>query len=218
MERVKPFEERFDRYDSWYENFPGKRLFKIELECLKKIHSGEKSLEIGVGTGRFAEKLGIRYGVDPALNPLKLSKERGILAVCADGRSTPFPDNTFSSVYLIVTICFADRPQELIRESYRILKPGGRIVVGLVPRESKWGTYYQKLRSEGHFFYRFAEFYTVDEVKSMLSRQGFKQISGYSTLYGPPPEGRDNEIVEEKLDEAAGFVCIYAHKPYLFEN
>ncbi len=213
MERVKPFEQKFEKYDSWYERFPGKKLYEIELECLKKISPGTRALEVGVGTGRFASKLGIRFGLDPAFNPLKLAKERGVEVVCADGSSTPFSDNTFSSVFLIVTICFADHPGDLVRESYRILKPGGKIVLGLVPRESEWGKHYLELKRSGHFFYRFAEFYTIDEVKSMLQMSGFREISGFSTLYGPPPEGNEIEPVKPLLDETAGFVCIYAHKP-----
>ncbi len=218
MERIKPFEERFDRYDSWYEKFPGKRLFRWELNCLRNIDPGDKALEIGVGTGRFASELGIKFGIDPAFNPLKIAKQRGILAVCADGRKVPFPENTFSSVFLIVTICFADEPQKLIEESYRILRPGGKIVLGLVPRGSEWGRHYLKLKAEGHFFYKFAEFYTVKEVSSMLVEAGFKNISGYSTIYGPPPEGNEDEVIKEVLDETAGFVCIYAHKPDGSEN
>ena len=214
MERVRPFEERFDRYDAWYEKFPGERLFQIESECLSKAlpHPGY-AIEVGVGTGRFAEKLGIKIGIDPAFNPLKIAKSRGIYVAQADGRITPFPDNTFDSLFLIVTICFADEPGQLIKEAWRILKPGGAVVLGLVPRESPWGKHYLELKSHGHFFYQYADFYTISEVKSMLEDAHFGEISGLSTLYGPPPNGNPEEKIYKDLCEDAGFVCITSKKP-----
>ena len=214
MERVLPFEERFDKYDEWYEKYPGERLFKVEVNCLKKlIPDPGFAVEIGVGTGRFAEKLGIKFGLDPAYNPLKISKSRGIIVVQGDGRLTPFPDNTFETVFLIVTICFADNPEMLVKEASRILKPGGRVVLGLVPKNSAWGKYYLKLKAEGHFFYKYADFYTVSEVSSMLEESSFEHPTGLSTLFDPPPHGSDKEFIEDKLREDAGFVCITSIKP-----
>ena len=219
MERVRPFEDRYDRYDAWYEKFPGERLFKIELNCLKKLVPAPGfSIEVGVGTGRFAEKLGVKYGLDPAFNPLKISRSRGISVVQGDGRQTPFRDNTFETLFLIVTICFADEPELLIKEAFRILKPGGRIILGLVPRNSDWGKYYLKLKSQGHFFYRYADFYTVSEINSMLEHSKFEPPLGLSTLFGPPPDGSDEEFIDEKLREDAGFVCISSRKPLHHRN
>ncbi len=215
MEKIQPFETRFERYDQWYEKFPGKKLYSIELDCLKKVsrHVSEESLEIGVGTGRFAEKLNVKYGLDPAFNPLTIAKRRGILVLQADGRDTPFKNDAFDQLFLIVTICFADDPEGLIREAFRILRPGGSIFLGLVPKESSWGKYYLSLKAEGHFFYQYATFFTIDEVFLMLKKNGFHNFSGLSTLYGPPPDGFTKEEVREEISENAGFVCIKAEKP-----
>ena len=66
----------------------------------------ENSLEIGVGTGRFAEALKIRYGVDPAPKMLELARPRGIDTVLGYAEKLPFHNDTFDSVFMITTLCF----------------------------------------------------------------------------------------------------------------
>ena len=40
-------------------------------------------IEIGVGTGRFAVPLGIRWGMDPSIRMVKMAKARGLQVVAA---------------------------------------------------------------------------------------------------------------------------------------
>lgn len=71
------FDERAAEYDAWFDE---SLLFAIELAALQELATpllGPK-LEIGVGPGRFAEALGVEFGVDPALAPLALAKKRGV--------------------------------------------------------------------------------------------------------------------------------------------
>lgn len=42
---------------------------------------------------------------------------------------TSFPDNFFDVVWGCESICYADNKNDFIREAYRLLKPGGRLVV-----------------------------------------------------------------------------------------
>ncbi len=43
--------------------------------------------------------------------------------------STNFPDNTFDVVWGIESVCYAYDKADFLKEAYRILKPGGRVVV-----------------------------------------------------------------------------------------
>jgi len=62
-----------NEYDQWYER--NKFVYLSELEALKKVVPKKgKGLEIGVGTGRFAEPLGISYGLDPSEKMLEIAK------------------------------------------------------------------------------------------------------------------------------------------------
>ena len=41
---------------------------------------------------------------------------------------TPFDDESFGTVFLIVTLCFLDYPLEVLNEANRVLAPGGYIL------------------------------------------------------------------------------------------
>ena len=51
-----------------YDTPRGGMLLEIELQCVRPLLEGlpRPHLEVGVGTGRFAEGLGVRYGLDPS--------------------------------------------------------------------------------------------------------------------------------------------------------
>jgi len=42
---------------------------------------------------------------------------------------TSFPDSSFDVVWGCESICYADNKEKFIKEAYRLLKPGGRLVV-----------------------------------------------------------------------------------------
>jgi len=169
-------EEVFDKYaelyDQWYDKH--RETFEKEVECFKKIIDAEKPwLEIGVGSGRFAEALGIEYGIDPAERMVELARKRGINAIVGYGERLPYEDKTFGAVFLIVTLCFVRDPIKVLREAWRVLKRGGKIYIGLIPRDSPLGKEYMEKGKKGHRFYSTARFYTINEVRKMLKICGF---------------------------------------------
>lgn len=89
-----------------------------------------------MGTGRFAEKLGIDFG----------------------------------GLILIVTLCFVDDPLKALKECFYVLKNKGAIVLGIVPRESRWGRFYLKKKKDGHPFYSVAHCITkINHKKSYIA-------------------------------------------------
>jgi ubiquinone/menaquinone biosynthesis C-methylase UbiE len=201
-------------YDAWFES-EGKLIFKIETRAFQEILPllPLPWLEVGVGSGRFARKLGIETGIDPSIKLLEIAKKRRIQTCLAAGERQPFKDNSIGTIFLIVTLCFLDFPLDVLREIYRVTKPGGQIVLGLVLRESTWGQYYLQKKLEGHRFYKYATFYSYEETESLLIDSGFKIDKVVSTLFQRPGEVVRTEKPENGLSAGAGFTIITAEKP-----
>jgi len=131
------FDELASDYDAWFEK-DGKLIFNTEVRAFQEILPllPKPWLEMGVGSGRFARALGIETGVDPSIELLNIARSRGITTIQGRGEEELFEEESFSTVFLIVTLCFVDSPEAVLREVHRILKPGGKVVLGLVLKES----------------------------------------------------------------------------------
>ena len=176
------FECYYKRYDAWYNR--NKFAYLSELEAVKKaLPRKGKGLEIGVGTGRFAAPLGINFGIDPSKNMLKIAKERDIDVRLGVGEDLPFRNATFDYVAIIITLCFVQDPRKVLKESRRVLKRNGKIIVGIIDKNSFLGKSYQKKKS---VFYRQANFFNVKEVTELLEKAGFSRFSYYQSLYKLP--------------------------------
>lgn len=203
------FDERTEEYDMWFER--NEVIYRTELKLVERFPCRPPCLEIGVGTGRFAQPLGAQFGVDPSVQSLSISKLRGIEVARGVAESLPFRDGSFSSAYLIVTLCFVDDPFQTLRESSRVLKKDGRLVACIVPLDSQWGQFYQERKRRGEsVFYRDAVFYTKKQLKEMLEAAGFELVRAESVLHYPP----GSEIVPEdpREDEEGSFVCYESRK------
>ncbi len=205
------FHEQANEYDQWFEN---SLLFAIELAALRdlKIKPGRPSLEIGVGPGRFAEKLGIDFGLDPAPAPLLLARKRKIAVCRAIGESLPLSAQSLAAVYLLFTLCFLARPRQVVAEISRSLKSGGHLILGMVPASGPWGRELRRKKENNHPFYRYAEFYEVDEVCRQLDSVGLVVGEIRSSLFQPPGRISKMEHSRPGLEENAGFVVLAAEK------
>ncbi len=210
---MKVFDLYADRYDRWYDLPFGSSVYSLEVECLKRLYRPTGlSLEVGVGSGRFAKALGLNYGVDTSLELLKKAKERDIKVVQARAEGLPFRDKTFESLLMVVSICFFERPLEALLEARRVLRKGGMLLLGLVLSESPWAQFYRQKAQQGHPLYSVAKFYSFEEIKGMLSQAGFGLSKVFTTLFEPPQDTRavENKEIREGYHPEAGFFCLMA--------
>jgi len=208
-----PFDDLATEYDAWFDK-EGSLIFFIEAQAFKSLLPSlpKPWLEIGVGSGRFAQALGIGTGIDPSIRLIEIAKRRGISAILGGGEQKLFDEEAFGTVFLIVTLCFLDSPLDVLKEANRILIPGGKIVLGLVLKESPWGQFYQAQKVQGHRFYRYATFYTYDESLKLLEQAGFSTEKVVSMLFQKPGKVQHVEESREGYFADAGFTIIAAGK------
>jgi len=207
MPRPGPFERHHARYDRWFVRHWA--AYCSELLALRGCWpAGGRSLEIGVGTGRFAAPLGVAVGIDPAGAVLRYAARRGLTVACAVGESLPFRAAVFDGVLVVTTICFVADATLMLAEARRVLRPDGVLCIGFVDRDSPWGRYY-RARQARNVFYRGAVFHAASDVDALVRDAGFHGLKWTQTLWATPETTRDVEPTRAGRGEG-GFVVVRA--------
>ncbi|MGM0546549.1 MAG: class I SAM-dependent methyltransferase [Bacteroidota bacterium] len=179
------------------------------MKALDKVIPKEKNksgLEIGIGTGRFAEKLGITHGLDPAKAMADIAENRGIPTEIATAEDMPFKSNTFDYAVMITVDCFLEDISKAFLETARILKPNGQFIIGIIDKNSPLGQRYQQ-HKEDNLFYRHAQFHSVDMITKYLKEAEFVISQYWQTLITASEE--EPEEPQPRYGEG-GFVAIKA--------
>ncbi len=143
---------------------------------------------MGVGSGRFAAPLGIQFGVEPSEKMAAKAEKRGIRVFRGVAENLPFFDSEFDLVLMVTTICFVDDVLKSFTEAFRVLKPGGFIIVGFIDRESELVIQYDNRRKTS-VFYKDARFFSAQEVFKYLTDAGFADLEFRQTVIsGEAPE------------------------------
>lgn len=208
MANIAPFEKLTEHYDQWFKEHSG--VYAAELEAIKTLLPDfQHGIEIGVGTGRFAKPLGIRYGLEPSKKMAVIARQRGIRIIEGEAESMPLESAKYDFVLMVTTICFVDDPLKSLQEIWRILKPGGHVIIGFVDKETPLGRHYMKHQHESRF-YRSAKFFSAKEVETLLHQAGFGDCQAMQTLFG-----EDLQHMQGGLKESYGegaFVAIRCTK------
>lgn len=107
-----------------------------------KIKTGNKVLDAGCGVGGtaiyIAKKTGAKvFGVSISKKQISLARyyaKKASISRLTDFRvcdysKTKFPDNYFDVVYGVESICYVYPKKLFLKEAFRILKPGGKLII-----------------------------------------------------------------------------------------
>ncbi len=101
-------------------------------------------LEVGPGAGYYSLDVARQIAPNGRLDVLDLQQPMldelmrraamagtaNVVATQGDARDLPFPDATFDAAFLVATLGEIPDRDRALRELRRVLKPGGRLVVG----------------------------------------------------------------------------------------
>ena len=182
MAKIQSFEKFYQQYDSWFDQHP--YVYQSELVAVRRfIQDPRNAVEIGMGSGRFAQPLGIKDGIEPSYEMRKLAQQKGLNPRFGIAEQLPVADQTYDLALMVTTICFVDNPLQAIREMYRIISTLGSVVIGFVDKDSPIGQIYRKHKHESRF-YQQAHFFAAREIETMLLETGFCDIRYVQTLFG----------------------------------
>ena len=176
------FNRQAATYDEDMKGQHARSLYPVLLEKLSHIPF-QSALDLGCGTGEML-KLILQEdthkelcGIDLSEKMLAVAKSKlpeQVKLILGDSESLPFSDNAFDVVYCNDSFHHYPAPQNVLREVYRVLKPGGTFLMGdcwqpLVGRAIMY--FYMRHSKEGD-----VKIYSEAEMVSMLSER-FRDVS-----------------------------------------
>lgn len=211
MLNIEVFDNYVEAYEAWYDKYP--EVYESELvairEQLTKLPENIRGIEVGVGTGRFAQPLGIKEGIEPSEEMAKKAMNRNVEILKGVAENLPYADLQFDFV-LFVTVCHLENIKLAIEQAHRVLKHKGSIIIGFLDKDQSIAKEYTERRQYSTFF-KNANFYTVNYIKKIVEEAGFKNLEFIQTLFGDLNTIKEVQLPKTGFGEGS-FVVVKATK------
>jgi ubiquinone/menaquinone biosynthesis C-methylase UbiE len=163
-------------------NMSHKSIYENVAKALKP-QPQDDLLEIGCGNGYFLKKYASHVhsiaGLDLSELCVKLAikKNRGRVVtgsakfVQGEAAQLPWEDSKFSAATSMASFMMFPKPLESLKEMYRVLRPGGRVVVCIEWNDEDGKDHSKDIKKFGMHLWK------EDDVRNMLKEAGFSDIS-----------------------------------------
>lgn len=157
--------------------------------------AGLRALDVGCGDGELALELWERgaqvTGVDAAPEMIEAARERAknrqasISFEVAAAEQLPFQSDRFDIIVAITILCFVQNAAPVFREMARILRPGGRLIIGELGKWSSWAAARRIRAWGGSALWRRAAFRTQRELRSLAENTDLSVETVRGSIYYP---------------------------------
>ena len=192
-EPVRAFDSVAGSYDDWYMHPQGAQVLRVELAAVSRmLPSGGLGLEVGAGTGVFAQALRSPRReivcLDPSPEMIKRARGRGLAAVMGAVGNLPFKPESLDFSYMTTVLEFLDDPVKAFSEVRAAAKAGSPLVVLFINSLSEWGRFYTMLGSRGDPVFRHARLRCLGELEGLLGEAGYVVEESLGALTTGPME------------------------------
>ncbi len=157
-----------------------------------EVEEGDRVLDAGCGVGgsvvwlaahRDADAVGVNVSRNHLAKAEKKARRRGVADdvewARMDFTDTGFQDEEFDAVWAVEAACHAEDTMEFVEEAYRLLEPGGHLVVSdgyLSQPMQEFGENHRRRLDEIDEAWVGGEVDTVDEFEGYLDDAGFTDV------------------------------------------
>jgi SAM-dependent methyltransferase len=204
--RKNLFDTEVKEYEEWF--ITNDKLLESEVDAIRQlIPVSGNGIEIGVGTGIFASRLGIRDGVEPSNKMAAEAAKKGINVFNGVAEKIPVNNGTYQFALMVTVDCFLDDVSKAFSEVRRILVNDGIFIIAFLDKATPLGQLYEE-NKHLHKSYRDATFHTSTEIVLLLKTSGFEVVDRRQTIYS-----LKNTLQEIKFGVGEGvFAVIKAKK------
>jgi ubiquinone biosynthesis O-methyltransferase len=221
-----------DAYARWRASEIGAITDRLERQLILGLVGdvrGCRVLDVGCGDGEFAVELkkrgAIVVGIDASAEMIDAAKSRSKLQNAdvdfqvAMAERLPFPAGQFDVVTAITILCFVDDAAPVFQEIARVLRPGGRLVIGELGKQSTWAVGRRIRAWLGSRLWRRGRFRTANELRGLAEQAGLVVKTVRGAIYYPrwSVAARIMSPLDPVLSRlttlGAGFLAIFAIKP-----
>jgi ubiquinone biosynthesis O-methyltransferase len=221
-----------DDYTRWRASEIGAITERLERRLILELVGdvrGLSVLDVGCGDGDLAVELSTRganvVGIDASGSMIDAARQRADRAQAdvdfkvATAQQLPFPPERFDAVVAVTILCFVDDAAAVIQEIARVLRPGGRLVIGELGKWNSWAAARRIRGWLGSPLWRKGRFRTGRELRALANNAGLEPGPVHGAIYYPRwvRAARLFELSEHRLGRlttlGAAFLALRATKP-----